>query len=72
MKVAIAGKDEEQFPGDTEQPPLLQASSVPPAKPTLPTSAIPHAQNPVRTPTPITRPAPKPVPTGLATTPSAR
>lgn len=36
MKVAIAGKDDEQFPGDLEQAPLLQASAATPAKPLAP------------------------------------
>ena len=72
MKVAIAGKDDEEFPGDTEQPPVLQASAAQPAKPVPPGAAIPHQQNPVRTPTPITRSAPKPVQTGMASTQPVR
>jgi penicillin-binding protein 1A len=39
MKTAIAGKDDEQFPGDTELPPLEQAKS---AKPGPPPTAAPH------------------------------
>ena len=70
MKVAIAGKDDEQFPGDTEQPPMLQASARQPAKPAAPTPMIPHQQNPLRTPTPITKPAPRPVQTGLVRQPA--
>ncbi|HEY2471210.1 MAG TPA: PBP1A family penicillin-binding protein [Terracidiphilus sp.] len=70
MKVAIAGKDDEEFPGDTEQPPMLQASASQPAKAVPPPTAIPRLQNPVRTPTPINKSAPKPVQTGLARSPS--
>jgi penicillin-binding protein 1A len=33
MKAAIAGKDDEQFPGDEDQPPLQEAASVHPASP---------------------------------------
>lgn len=72
MKVAIAGKDDEQFPGDTEQPPLLQASTAQPAKPVPLTTTIIHPQNPPRTPAPITKPTPKPVQTGLTRTPPAQ
>jgi penicillin-binding protein 1A len=68
MKVAIAGKDDEQFPGDTEQPPLQQAAAaIPhttaqPAKPIAPTPSIPHPQTPAPQPaalpkTPPTHPA---------------
>ena len=32
MKVAIAGKDDEQFPGDAEESPMLQASDAQPGK----------------------------------------
>jgi penicillin-binding protein 1A len=70
MKVAIAGKDDEQFPGDTEQLPMLQASANQPAKLTPPAAALPHLQNPVRTPTPITKPVAKPIQTGFAQTQS--
>jgi penicillin-binding protein 1A len=68
MKVAIGGKDDEQFPGDTEQPPMLQASVNQPAKSVASSTPIPHQQSPVRTPTPIT----KPVRTGVARTQSAQ
>jgi penicillin-binding protein 1A len=68
MKVAIAGKDDEQFPGDTEQPPLQQAAAAiqhttaQPAKPIAPTPSIPHPQTPAPQPaalpkTPPTHPA---------------
>ena len=70
MKVAIAGKDDEEFPGDPEQPPMLQAAASQPAKP-VPSVATPHQQNPARTPTPLAKPAPKPIQTGLARTQSA-
>jgi penicillin-binding protein 1A len=74
MKVAIAGKDDEQFPGDTEQPPLLQAKSAPLVSPVpMPTPAPRPSQTSVprtTSPTPlpkITAPAvAKPVHTGLA------
>jgi len=39
MKVAIAGKDDEQFPGDVEDQPVLKASLAQPVKPTVPTAA---------------------------------
>jgi penicillin-binding protein 1A len=68
MKVAIAGKDDEQFPGDTEQPPLEQAKALQPAKSIAP--PLPHP--PTSTPQPylVTKPAPKPAQPGLANTPS--
>jgi penicillin-binding protein 1A len=73
MKIAIAGKDDEQFPGDTEQAPMLKAFAPHPPKPAIAAaSSIPRPPNPVRTPIPIAKPAAKPIPTGLATTPSAR
>ncbi len=73
MKVAIAGKDDEQFPGDAELPPMLQAKSSPLVSPVpVPTSAPRPSQTSVpRTPSPmplpkITAPAvAKPVHTGL-------
>ena len=71
MKVAIAGKDDERFPGDTEQAPMLQASATQPAKPTAPAATTPHPQNPARTPSPIAKPAPRPIQTGLARIPPA-
>jgi penicillin-binding protein 1A len=74
MKVAIAGKDDEQFPGDTEQSPMEQAKAIPP--PAKPISTLTPATHPSVTPaqrpqTPATPPrtaAPpvaKPVQTGL-------
>jgi penicillin-binding protein 1A len=49
MKTAIAGKDDEQFPGDTEQPPMEQAKAAQPASPNPSLTPVPH---PLRTPTP--------------------
>ena len=68
MKVAIAGKDDEQFPGDTEQAPLLEAAAPHTPRLSAPNPMIPHQQNPSRTPIPITKPTPKPVQTGLIKT----
>jgi penicillin-binding protein 1A len=73
MKVAIGGKDDEQFPGDTEQPPMLQAKSSPLASPVPmqasaprpPQTSVPRTQIPTPVPK-ITAPAvAKPVQTGL-------
>ncbi len=76
MKVAIAGKDDEQFPGDTEQPPLEQAKVIRPmgSSPSLtpaphpspspaPRIQTPQVPTPPKTPPP---PAAKPIPAGLA------
>ncbi len=76
MKVAIAGKDDEQFPGDTEQPPMEQAKAARPTSPNLSLNPAPH---PSLAPAPRTQtpqmpaqpritapPAAKPVPAGLA------
>ena len=49
MKTAIAGKDDEQFPGDTEQPPMEQEKAAQPASPNPSLTPVPH---PLRTPTP--------------------
>jgi len=58
MKVAIAGKDDEQFPGDVEESPMLQASVSGPAKPVLPSSSpASHSLTPAK-PAPA---APKPL-----------
>jgi len=65
MKVAIAGKTDEQFPGDTEQPPMLRASATPSVKP-APMLTTPRPQGPVRAPLPIVKPPPKALETGLA------
>ena len=45
MKAAIAGKDDEQFPGDTEQPPLEQAKAVRPARPIAPPTSVAPSAN---------------------------
>lgn len=72
MKTAIAGKDDEQFPGDTEQPPLEQArAAMPAANPSL--TPAPHPLVPLTPrsqtlapPSKITAPVvAKPVQTGL-------
>jgi penicillin-binding protein 1A len=70
MKVAIAGKDDEQFPGDTELPPLEQAKAAPPAKSIVPPPALPHPQT--LQPYLVTKPAPKPTQPGLAKASSLR
>ncbi len=72
MKVAIAGKDDEQFPGDTEQPPLLQAKALQPAKPIAPQPPLPHSQAPAPQPILITKPTPKPVQPAMSKAPSLR
>ncbi len=68
MKTAIAGKDDEQFPGDTEQPPLEQARVAPPgslnsAPPSHPSGSRP--QTPAPLPKITALPVAKPVQTGL-------
>ena len=74
MKVAIAGKDDEQFPGDTEQSTLEQAKATQPAVANPPQSPAAHP-SPAYSPRPQTPPSPqkitapqvtKPVQTGLA------
>ena len=65
MKVAIVGKDDEQFPGDTQQPPMVQASARQTAKPAFPAATTTRPQTPLRAPSPIVKPAPRPVQTGL-------
>jgi penicillin-binding protein 1A len=73
MKVAIAGKDDEQFPGDAELPPMEQAKLTRPASPGAAPALAPR---PSLTPTPRTQtpaqpakvtvpPVAKPVQTGL-------
>ncbi len=42
MKVAIAGKDDEQFPGDAELPPMEQAKVTRPASPAAAPAPAPH------------------------------
>jgi penicillin-binding protein 1A len=64
MKTAIAGKDDEQFPGDTEQPPMEQAKAVQPARPNPPLTPAPRPSL-----TPSTRPA---VPSGISGAPVAK
>ncbi len=74
MKTAIAGKDGEQFPGDTEQPPLQQAKAAQPPSPNPSLTPAPHPSVPP-TPRPQTLAPPprisalqvaKPVQTGLS------
>ena len=72
MKTAIAGKDDEQFPGDTEQAPLEQAKAAQPAKSTTPPPPLPHPPTPAPQPYLVTKPAPKLAQPGLANTPSLR
>ena len=80
MKTAIAGKDDEQFPGDAEQPPMQQAnfnqSSKPapqPVKTMAPALSSPHQQALPSQPNLITKPVPpKPAQPGFANRPSAR
>ena len=48
MKTAIAGKDDEQFPGDEDQPPLQQAASTRPAISGAPLP--PHPPNAIERP----------------------
>lgn len=80
MKVAIAGKDDEQFPGDTEQPTLEQAKAAQPPSANPPQSPAAHP-SPAYSPRPqipppaqkITAPqVAKPVQTGLAKAPQLR
>jgi penicillin-binding protein 1A len=71
MKTAIAGKDDEQFPGDTELPPAEQAKA---AQPGPPLTAAPHPvstfsprpQSPAPAPRITAAPEAKPVQSGLA------
>lgn len=72
MKVAIAGKDDEQFPGETEQPPLQQASAIQPGRPVPPVARGPRPQLSPQTPLPIAKPVAKPVQAGLVRRPSVQ
>lgn len=79
MKVAIAGKDDEEFPGDTELPPMQQAAATQPAKPSSPVPPAPRTQVPAPKAVPIVKssvsamtPPAKPMQTGLARTPVQR
>ena len=78
MRVAIAGKDDEQFPGDTEQPPLEQAKAVrpigsnPALRPSPPPAPRTQAPQMPAQPRITAPPAAKPVPTGLARSLSPR
>jgi penicillin-binding protein 1A len=72
MKTAIAGKDDEQFPGDTELPPLEQAKAAQPAKSIAPPTPLPHPQTSTPQPYLVTKPAPKPTQPGLAKASSLR
>jgi penicillin-binding protein 1A len=74
MKTAIVGKDDEQFPGDTELPPMEQAKAARPAGPGPTQNPVPHSSPALsprpQTPAPAPRitavPVAKPVQTGLA------
>ncbi len=72
MKTAIAGKDDEQFPGDTELPPAEQAKAAQPAKSIAPPTPLPHPQTSTPQPYLVTKPAPKPTQPGLAKASSLR
>ncbi len=52
MKTAIVGKDDEQFPGDTEQPPIERAQVAQPAQPGTVLTPVPR---PSQTPIPRTQ-----------------
>jgi penicillin-binding protein 1A len=56
MRAAIAGKDDEQFPGDEENTPLDRAANLPPAKPSM-QPAAPKAALPAGRHTPLVKPA---------------
>ncbi|MGD1064551.1 MAG: penicillin-binding transpeptidase domain-containing protein, partial [Terracidiphilus sp.] len=56
MRAAIAGKDDEQFPGDDENAPPSRAENLPPAKFPLP-SAAPTAAGPAGRHIPLVKPA---------------
>jgi penicillin-binding protein 1A len=74
MKSAIAGKDDEQFPGDPEHPTLEQAKATPTASPNPPPSPLSHPSPALSPRTQTAAPRPrmsatpiaKPVQTGLA------
>jgi penicillin-binding protein 1A len=81
MKLAIAGKDDEQFPGDTEQAPLQQtaaaeSSVAPTVKQAAPAKSVvppsPHPQAPIPQPSVPLKPAPKPAQPGLTKAPPLR
>jgi penicillin-binding protein 1A len=56
MRAAIVGKDDEQFPGDDENPSLDRAANSPPAKLPLP-AAAPKAAVPSERHAPLVKPA---------------
>ena len=56
MRAAIVGKDDEQFPGDDENPLLDKAANSPPAKLPMP-AAAPKAAGPAGQHTPLVKPA---------------
>jgi len=66
MKTAIVGKDDEQFPGDTEQPAIQQAAAIYPApvQPARPAS-LPHPKAPASQPYVPPKPAPRPAQAGI-------
>jgi penicillin-binding protein 1A len=64
MKVAIAGKDDERFPGDAEDSPMMQASTAEPLRPVekaaqTPSSTARTVVNTTRSPSNSTTPAPR-------------
>jgi penicillin-binding protein 1A len=84
MKMAIAGKDDEQFPGDVDESPLMQASTAAPVRPVekaaqMPSSTARTVVNPARSPsnsttpasrTPVSSPSPAPAATPVPKPPS--
>jgi penicillin-binding protein 1A len=70
MKVAIAGKDDEQFPGDVEESPLLQASASAPSKARVPAVPLKGAQVAAQTEAPA-KLAPKPISQGAIRQPAS-
>jgi penicillin-binding protein 1A len=65
MKTAMAGKDDEQFPGDIEQPEMLQAAKTRATRQGTLTGPAPRAQRATQ-PLASSKPAAKPLMPGLA------
>lgn len=59
MKTAIAGKDDEQFPGDEDQIPLQQAAAMHPVVPGALVLPVPHAPGVTQSPRTAPGTAPK-------------
>jgi penicillin-binding protein 1A len=76
MRQAIAGKDNEQFPGDEKSAPLLNASATPPAKPGVSPLATPAKLANASAPKPpmqsTAKPSAAPAKTVLAAKPLVR